>query len=122
MAVATIQAQKTVKAREAALATLASVIRDPITRARMRADLKPLTQFGSKADADVARQSGWATFVNQDGDSAALGLMIVAPDCRWQVVRATGDQEGCVSASAPVGVAAFAAAVRPFRLVAERCR
>ena len=52
MAVATIQAQMTVKAREAALATLASVIRDPITRARMRADLKPLTQFGSKADAE----------------------------------------------------------------------
>ena len=32
----------------------------------------------------VARQSGWATCVNQDGDSAALGLMIVAPVCRLQ--------------------------------------
>ena len=32
----------------------------------------------------VARQSGWMVSGDQDGDLAALRLMIVAPDCRWQ--------------------------------------
>ena len=34
----------------------------------------------------VARRSGWFVSGNQDGDPDALGWMIVAPDCRWQVV------------------------------------
>ena len=43
------------------------------------------TRFGPVFRKNVARRSGWFVSDNQDGDSNALGGLIVAPDCRWQV-------------------------------------
>jgi hypothetical protein len=50
--VAVIQAQSTMKGRQAALRTYLEAVQDPQERARQEALLAPLTLFGSKRDAD----------------------------------------------------------------------
>jgi hypothetical protein len=54
---------------------------------------------------------------DQDGDLAALGVMIVAPDCRWQARRVR--RQAAVSGWACTSGVVFAA-VRPLRVVAAR--
>ena len=68
----------------------------------------------------VARQSGWARRGDQDGDSLALGVMIVAPDCCWQAARSfcQACSPGVGSVVGPIGFDAG----RALRVVAARWR
>ena len=56
---------------------------------------------------------------DQDGDLAALGVMIVAPDCRWQVGRVR--RQAAVSGGACISGEVLGA-VLPLRVVAARRR
>lgn len=67
----------------------------------------------------VARQSGWAVSGDQDGDLAALGVMIVAPDCRWQAASSVVGQLACSRAGSGVVEDALAEG-SPLRVVAAR--
>ena len=51
----------------------------------------------------VARQSGWMIGGDQDGDLAALGLMIVALDCRWQAASSAVGQSASSRAGSGIG-------------------